>query len=121
MRIRGVESENADAAAKIEHPPRLTTVARDVTARHIAVLDDELRIVRADDRSNRGATTAGANYLPRVCCRRLRESRKCNEREKNCETQYSSHKIPRWRSRVLTFSSRPAAMACAQESGLRTL
>jgi len=58
-RIRRVESKNADAAAKIEHPPRLATVARDVTARHVAVLDNHAGVEWTDGRSDGSPAAAG--------------------------------------------------------------
>ena len=39
LRVRAIEGKDIDAAAKIEHAPRLAIVARDVTAGHVAMLN----------------------------------------------------------------------------------
>ncbi len=54
--------------------PGLAIVVRDVSSGHIAVLNHQLGIVRADRRTNRGAAAAGANYLPTVRTRALGEA-----------------------------------------------
>ena len=72
--VRRIENENIDYSAEIKHMPGLAIVARNVPARHIAVLDHQLWVVRADSRANRGAAAAGANYFPAVRTRALSET-----------------------------------------------
>ena len=62
--IRRIERHDINPAAQIEHPPRLTVVPCDVTAGHIAVLDNELRIKGADRRGNRRTAAARTDHAP---------------------------------------------------------
>src|SRR2546423_1748336 len=65
-RISRIKSEGGQSRPKVEHPPGVTTVSRDVSARHITMLNYKPWIAGADCRANHCASTAWPNHSPGI-------------------------------------------------------
>ena len=86
-----IEYECRNRLAKIEHAPRLATVARDVIAGHVAVLNYRTGIVRADGWKICSAPAAWTDDCPARCSRTLTMTGNCDERQQDRQEKGSSN------------------------------
>jgi|ERR1019366_1904409 hypothetical protein len=74
--VHGVEGEQADYAAQVEHAPRVTCIMSDVGAGHVAADQDRFGVVRADCGIELRSAAAWSDDFPRDGWRREGEHRK---------------------------------------------
>src|SRR5258708_15519451 len=64
--ISRIEDMHRKAAPKVEHPPALPAVIGYIGARHVAMLDDDVGIVRTDGWRNHRAATPWSQDSPGI-------------------------------------------------------